>query len=273
MFTIITADPDRKRLFSPKCRLVYTAQDGAAFAALYLKRPHRADWCLIRKKLGDSCGRVLLGDGISPPPGSGITLINCGRYSRLLALNGLNELLAANRECAASRSALLVDLNCRHQAFADLLVRFFRTVRIVTRNCELYRHYSASKLYECGAAVLLSESIKEGKPPDLYVSPDGILFPEMSTGRVPVIVGEKLEAEVAAPVISSFRAPMPPGLISVPKGVDSHAFQAALFEYCGVGKLACQIPDHARLGNLDKSMNELKMFLFSVDKQATDLYN
>lgn len=283
MFTIITDKPVQrsgKREKGPSvfCRggkLSYRMENGVSFAVLQLRSAQKPHWKAVKKKLGTSAKRVICGAGIHLPDDEDIASVDARRYSHLLTQNGLTELLKANRPTTCQKSAALIDLNCRHQEFADILVRFFRSVRIVTRNCELYERYVIQKFYECGAAILISEAPSEEDQVALYVSPEGVLFPCMEALEVPVISTEEPSAQKTlvkrekriVPILSCFRAPTPKELDFAPADIDSHLYQAALFGCCGVGKLAASAPQQAKLGGMYKSMNELKMFLFSVDNQ------
>lgn len=287
MFTIITAQADtptaaKPSVFQPGGKLSYVSKNGVSFAILRVRDARKIRWGAVKRKLGNSFGRVVCSAEIELPSDGSIVPVDDRRYSHLLTQNGLTELLKPNRPITCERTATLIDLGCRHQEFADILVRFFKTVRIVTRSCELYQNYVESKFYECGAAILISESPGEEDGTSLYVSPEGVFFRVMENTETPVICTSEpclpntrhcCDGLPVTPVISCFRAATPADLQLAPSGVDDHLYQAAVFHCCGVGKLATSLPEKAKLGGMYKSMNDLKTFLFSVDKTEHCHYN
>ncbi len=273
MFTILTQKgPGRPPFFSGGGRLSYVSGQGVSFAVLRLPGRRRINWRKVKKRLGDSASRTLWAGGVSPPAESGIRQLDCRRYSQLLARNGLEALLSKNSGLPAGGRAVLVDLHCRYQDFADILVRFFPTVRIVTRRDELYRHYVDARFYDCGAAVLIGNTV-EREEADLYVSPDGVLFPAMENVRAPVLTVSAPPVLPGGPVVSDFRAPTPSELDLAPPDVDAHRYQAALLSCCGVGKLAAAVPDSALLSGEVRTLSQLKTCLFSIDKPPEGGYN
>ena len=284
MFTVLVpARPGaRPPLFGRRLRLERIRRGESAFAVLSIKNPARVRWDRVRACLGDSRERVVCGRGIEFPPDAGIARVEEGRFSACLARNGLAQLLEANRRTASDRAAVLIDLNCRHQAFADTLVGYFRTVRVVTRRENLYRNYADAKFYEGGAAVLISSALSEeewegaGRDCALYVTPDGLILPGMERTAAPIVSVGPLGAQLpqARMSIHSFRAELPEEYRTLlPAGVEEHPFGAALYEHCGQRGLAALQPVTAVWNGAEKSMNELKIPLFSLDIKSDVLYN
>ena len=142
--------------FCRKLKLSYEEKCGIHYAVLKIKNGRKINWKKIRAILGKASGKVIFEQGIVPPPESGIIPLDASRYSRQLMYNGLNRLLSFYKEEAQQKTAVLVDLNCRYQSFANLLVRYFKMVRIITRDCEVYRYYidsNAGFRYNFGTIV------------------------------------------------------------------------------------------------------------------------
>ena len=271
MFTIITSEPAGRRLpffLCPGGRLSCRRAEGVSFAVLRISNPRRINWRRIVRRLGSSSQRVLLGAGIQPPPGGSVQTVDVRRYSHMLARNGLRRLLEQNRHRLQAGTAVLIDLQGKHWDFSDLLLPFFRTVRIVTGREEQYCRYAAARMEDCGAAVLVGSRLSG--PADLYVSPDGVFFPAMETGRVPVIVTAEPETELQAPVYSAFQADTPADLRLAPADVDPHAFQAALLEHCGLGRLAGLLPSRVKRGGQTLSLEEAAESLWGQSDASWD---
>ena len=156
-------------------------------------------------------------------------------------------MLSFHKEEALQKTAVLVDLNCRYQSFANLLVHYFKMVRIITRDCEVYRYYIDQKLYECGAAVTVAAPGGPiGDSISLFVSPNGVILPSMKRSPVPIVVSEHSgdDSDAASRIFCSFRAAMPNFYRELCRsGVDGHLLQAALFECCGIPEFSAIMPD------------------------------
>lgn len=261
MFTVLVpARPGRMPpVIGRRIRVERIQREELAFAVLSLKNPSRVRWDRVRTRLGNSRERVVCGRGIELPPEAGISRVEEGRFSACIARNGLAKLLESDRRPTAGRVAVLIDINCRHQAFADTLVRSFQTLRVVTRKENLYRNYADAKFYESGATVLISSALPEREDCALYVTPDGLILPGMERTSVPIVSIFPLGAELpeAAVTIHSFRASLPEEYRALlPAGVGEHSFEAALYEHCGLRKLAALQPDSALQNGVEKSLGE-----------------
>lgn len=270
MFAVIAAmrPGQRAPILARRIRTTYIQRESFSFYVLRVRNLHRIPWKKLRTRLGNSCGRIVLGEGIILPTDTGILSVDDTRLSVALACNGLRELLSERRGNTAGKTAVLIDLNCKHQAFADILVSHYQTVRIVTRRVEWYQNYADRKFYECGAAVLVSSTLAAGEAA-LYVTPDGVILPGMECAKVPVFMSKPPQAPLSDVklLVHSFRAPLPQEYLCVfPKGVPEHDFEAALYEYCGQGSLGTLQPSTAIANGIAESMNELKTNLFSLDK-------
>lgn len=267
MFTVITGYHGKKPgLFKKKISLEMVQDAGIGFSVLRLKRPEKTNWKKLRAILGQSSGRAVFERGLEPPADEWIQPFGSLRYSRELMKMGLFELLRRCQTELADQTAVLVDLNCRYQSIADILVRYYGSLRVITRDCEVYRNYIDSKLYECGAAVIVTPLSAPVQQVSLFVSPDGVILRQMQEGNAPIVVSEpSLSTDAVLPrLVSSFRANTPPPYDRLlPAGIDDHLFQAALFECCGIRALGKRIPDSFLVGGRIKVLDDGKISIRS----------
>lgn len=245
-----------------------------SFASVVLRDGKRSTWRRAEAAVRALRGRVLLAEGLVPPEGFVFEPPDDFRYSQLLMKNGLELLLAAASREAASRTALLVDWSCRRQAFADVLVRYFLCVHIVTHHTEAYRNYLNAKLSEWGAAVVVTDVVRPRSPVSLIVSPDGLLPPQLQDSAAPILL-PRAPVPGAVAAVHSFRAELLPALAELlPPGVDPYRFQAALCTCCGMSRLASLPPARACFGGIWRELPPKgKINIFSLDIKNETLYN
>lgn len=238
--------------------------------------------------LGDTKTRAVIHSSVVLPPDTSVKAVDITAYSHKLTANALANILEHNRKAISFKTATLIDISCKHQNYADILIQYFSKLRIVTNKSSIYRHYKDAKLYECGAAISISSRLtRQSEDNALFVSPDGIILPGMNHQMIPIITSSPISADVTAPVYHSFRAQTPQQYFDIIfqnmylKNYDDqtdnsdefkrhllflHCYQAALYEYCGIRTLGIAKPSLCILNNEVKTIEEIKVNIFSIDK-------
>jgi len=282
MFTIITSEKKGSKFHFKKFKLNYVQQNDVKFCVVSLKKNRKVDWNKIEKVLGDTKTRTILFDDVQVPSNIGVTTVDYTSYSHLITINAVEEILCFNQEYIRNKSATLVDIGARHQNYADVLVRYFGVVRIITNKLELYKHYKNARLYEMGATVLVSNKlVNTASDNTLFVSPDGIVLPSMIGQSIPTLSSLPIKAETLSPIYHSFRAKTPKeyllaientktfttGKTSTLELSDSfyHSYQAALYEYCGLRLLSRMNSEYGYLNSNKKTLEEIKFNIFTID--------
>ncbi|MEG0691678.1 MAG: hypothetical protein RR444_01190 [Oscillospiraceae bacterium] len=266
MFTIVTQQKkaDRK-LFSKKMKLTNVKQNGVTFSLVEVKKISGIHNQKILSTIGNM--RVILSKPFEPQSDKQFNLVDESLYSSKLMQNGVEYLLSNCTSIKKHMSVTLIDIQCRYQGLADILIRHFNTLRIVTNRKQLYQNYVDTKLYDCGATVIVESSVKLLNQTALYVSPDGILFDKMNHSPVPVISVSNIP-NANTMVIHSFRARTPSKYHEImPDGICEHTYQAALYNYCGIRNLAALYPVNAMINSTDASMDEIALILSQQHSQ------
>lgn len=232
MFIVVTAkQKSRKRLFAKKFKLLQFNQRGATFLKLDLKKSN----CIKDKKVLMLIGRspVMFARSVEPLEDNQFNLIDDTAYSLKLLQNGVKLLLSEGRLQVSHKTAVLIDLKCKYQELADILLNHFGTLKIVTSRKDFYKNYVDAKLYECGAAVIIQENLDKLDRSSLYVSPSGILLSQINAYGIWVISMRPINLAKSS-IIHSFRATTPAEYREImPEDLDEHLYQAGIYSYCG----------------------------------------
>lgn len=266
MFTAITADEEKRRIFQKKIRLSYRHEAGISYALLSIQKgtsltPKRLRQ--LKKLLGNTGNRLLCASGLQLPEEMGFIKADTKRYSMILAQNGLEKILQ-NAPPYSSECALLIDLNCKYQAFADILLRHYKSLRILTKKENFYRGYADARFYDMGASVILHEAMPDSGDYSLAVTPDGLIFPQMNRVSLRVLSCEALlnhqEKKPPFYFFHSFRAKTPKAYSSLlPPGIEEHQFQAALLSFCGVSAFTSLIPESVTINGVKEPIENIKI--------------
>lgn len=259
MFTIVTEQNKAEiKLFSKRVKRKNIKQNSIGFLLIELKRPS----CLKKQKLMDEIGnsRVILSNYLSEYAVKQFHFVDEAVYSFKLMQNGVEYLLDKTDPVQRQGSVTLIDIQCRYQSLADILLRHFNTLRIVTNRKELYQNYVDTKLYDCGATVTIDSSIKSLHNTVLFVSPDGILFDKMNQSSAAIISVKNIE-NAKGVVLHSFRAKTPSKYLELlPAGICEHSYQAALYHYCGIRNLSALYPTDLTVNSIEKAIDEIVLF-------------
>ncbi|MFZ2538827.1 MAG: hypothetical protein WAX04_07985 [Oscillospiraceae bacterium] len=258
MFTIVTQQnkADRK-LFSKKMKLTNIKKNGVSFSLVEIKRQS----CMKKPKILSTIGnsRVILSKSFGLFADKQFNFVDESVYSFKLMQNGVKYLLEKSICIKKHMSVTLIDIQCRYQGLADILIKHFNTLRIVTNRKELYQNYVDTKLYDCGATVIIETSVKSLHNTAVFISPDGILFDKMNNSSVVVISVSNIPNSNAM-IIHSFRAKTPSKYLNVmPIEICEHSYQAALYNYCGIRNLSALYPVKVTVNTIETSIDEITL--------------
>ncbi len=258
MFTIVTQQNKAdKKLFSNKMKLTNIKKNGVTFSLVEVKRKSS----IKNQKVIDSIGnsRVILSKPLLLFADKQFHFVDEAVYSFKLMQNGVKYLLDKSISIKKHMSVTLIDIQCRYQGLADILLKHFNTLRIVTNRKELYQNYVDTKLYDCGATVIIEENVKSLHNTAVFVSPDGILFDNMNNSAVPVISVSNIPDSNAL-IIHSFRAKTPSKYLDImPTEICEHSYQAALYNYCGIRNLSALYPVNVTVHGIQSSIDEITL--------------
>lgn len=270
MFAVIRR---AKRWSFKPIKVEIVKQNDLKYYVFLVRNGDNIKWEKLSNLLGDLRTRVLFGDGIEEPSNRCVKKASCERYNHKLALNALKKILSHNSEYLHDKSAVLLDIHCKFQAYADVLIEHFKQVTIITSKVAFYRNYSDSKLFECGATISIDTKLSK-LPCDtaLCVSPSGIILPCFEQPNIPIISAIPVHEKVNAPVYHSFYENCGDdcGLEWLHCDGDSKFNEAALgalYEYCGMRTLG-KSADGGYLQGEKMSIEQIKVNIFSLDKKA-----
>lgn len=228
----------QKNLFSKRYKFESVHDSKRRFSYRVLSIKHSS--LINSKKTVQLIGknRVLMADGLYKLCKIPYPAIYMESYEQCLLKSGIESLLTLKAGEFINKSVTLVDLSCKYQAIADILVKSFKIVRIITRRDDLYCNYAVLKLYECGAVVVVLTRFSMDEDTTFFISPDGALCDKLQSHKATVITANPI-SELAAtadfPAIHSFRSVIPPEYEELlPVGIDGHSLLAALYRYCGL---------------------------------------
>lgn len=222
MFTVVTAKQGGFwRRPKPNC----IRKNGVCFYLLQVN-PHQVKRRCFIRLLDGSQGRVLYGEGISPPIGA--TPLKTPVFWRYALYAGLSVLL---QDVSLSKQmALLLDWDGRFQSFARLLLAHFSRLHVLTAR-EEYCAFAERAFRLEGATVTFSRELR-GQP-FWVVAPDGFLPEEVLALDCPVFTPEPAAVSLNCGA-STFVFPLADSLRELlPPGVSPELFQAAAYEFCG----------------------------------------
>lgn len=264
-FVLVKGAVDSGRLLFGKKRIEMSAvrEHGVNYTVMMLQKPELINHPKVRSQLS---GRpLLLNEGIKSVCNWNYIEISSIQYENELFQNGTRLLLNGLAEHFRKKTAALIDIKGRYQKLADCLTEHFSSVRIITACPELYQYYVDEKLYECGAALSVSDRFSLKGDIACCFSPDGIVCNEMYNNKIRVFLPRKSDFS-GKYAVHSFKAELPQGLLKqVDNDTDEHLFACALYKYCGLRIPELLLPTRVMIDNEDTTIDKAKINLFSLD--------
>lgn len=266
MFTVVTEASKKQHILKPM-KLSMIHKNGVKFYVISVRHSKRMNWSKLERLLGDTKKRVVLPSTIERPLTSSIQLVDDVGYAHVMTRQALHLIFEEHYDYLRKQAVCLIDIFCRHQSYADILTDYFSVVYVVTNREKLYLNYQQAKFYEKGASVFIVNTLKNNNlEVPIFVSPDGIIFPEMEETSVPVITAKPINHMEHISVYHSFCSEIPDEYEKIcPDGISPRLFQAALYEYCGLRHLSMLSPAFGMKNTQRKSMKEIIFNIFSID--------
>lgn len=218
-------------LTKPKPRIEEREAFGAAYGVIIAGKPvSDSDWRKIASLAGRYGDMMLFPEGITPPPPLREAVFP--RFTRRLILGTAIEIVKRTRMPMYRRVAGLVDEKGEYADFLFELLHHYTTVKVFSKQHELYEAEAARMMEELGAPVILCDNQASLSDCVLIIAPDG-----MKTRVKPVcpVLGKPGEMSQSGDFITDLRfIPQAKGAKLCPNGIEQHKFFAALYEYCGV---------------------------------------
>lgn len=242
MFVALTA-AESGRIFSgilniltkPKASIEAREALGAVYGVIVAGLPMRAaDWRRVAELADRYADRMLIPDGLEPPPP--IARAVFPRYERRVLLQTAVEIIKRTRMPMYRRIAGLVDMSGGYADFLYPLLRHYTSVKVITGRPALYEEQAERMMRELGAPVMVCENYSSLGDCVLIIAPDGIGTGATDGGiKCPVLSVRPPSENRPGDFITDLRVAAPPEILSIcPCGIDPHQFMAALYEYCGV---------------------------------------
>lgn len=220
-------------LTKPKARLETREAFGAVYGAVVAPAPvHDADWRRIADLAGRYGDRLLLPEGLIPPPPP-LSEPRFTRFGRVIMLKTAVEIIKRTRMPMYRRIIGLVDENGEYADFLFPLLHHYTAVKVLTGQSGLYLAEAERMMHELGAPVLLCEDYASFADCVLIIAPDGVAASDKLS--CPVLAGKPPESGQRSDFITDLEVIPKPELQALfPAGINPHKVMAALFEYCGV---------------------------------------
>ncbi len=242
MFTIIRCEDQRKGLAKLFVRRKYyvdtVCEEELRFIQLLINDREQIDWERIRQILGYNRGAVLVEDGISVPPDSGIALFEPTHWRRQLACNAAVALLRQMQTSGKGQIVALVADGIDPSAELRALFPYCRELRLISEQADAFAEEPRLILTDRLAGdenLLLIPVLTQRTAAALTMA-----------FRAIAIVGCIEEgASLAGTILTDFAAELPAQYIEyMPLGMDSEAFAAAFFSCCKESGGQDVLPDH-----------------------------
>lgn len=227
----------QKILAGPKLWLEPAEAFGGRYILLRIEESrHPLDWTAIEEICGRFSDRLLLPDCIPTPENSGIRPPRMEAFETQVLIRTVCEMISMTDIPMYRRVLGFIDPDARWFGMLSTLLKYYTSVRVYTRNTNLYENVRLQMMEELGAPIFISDSLSSMSCGcALIVSPGALYCGESDVFSCPLVAGDVIVYTGKCDVITGLHMKAGPELLSVcPRGIDPHRFAGALFEYCGV---------------------------------------
>lgn len=240
--------------------------EASAFGARYLQltapaRDGLPDWDEVAELSGRLSKRMVMPDGLTPPPDSPIRPLACPNYEKRVLLETACELVKRTRMPMYRRSLGLIDPDGLHADLLFELLKHYTSVRVVTRSIDTYRQAADDMMERLGAPVRMGSSLSILDGCVLILAPGAAFGEGGGKYPCPVLAGSVFTPAVHCGLITGLRPPVSAELRGqCPPGIEPHRFAAALYEDQGVetgGYIARRVLYDYRETGLDDAVKEV----------------
>lgn len=231
------------------------------------------DWAAVRRAAGREAGRLLLPDGLVPPPDSRIGRFGGAALNRRLMENAGLALLKA---VGMHPRLVQVGVYDPQGVCPELPLRFLplaADVRVFTARPDRYARARFVAMEQFGAALTVADTPAALSSSLLLLAPDGLtdaagLSPARGLALVVSPPGTASGRIAAAEkgTADGYRPRVPPALAAAcPPGCGIESFLAGLYELSGVKEIADGPPEFLRIGGRRISLKDAAWRLAGLD--------
>ena len=192
-------------------------------------------WRSIEYSLGRLSGRLILPNGVSMPTSSNVKALDI--TNDLAAKMLLNTAIKVSKHSGIPKQKQRITVVDRTGIYIDQiegLVKNASVVRVITDKIVQYEKLAQDIFYKWGASIILGVDLPLSLQSDIVISP----FEQITGTEALVLSTSECKCLTPKTVISP-RINLPAEFLEfLPQDIDEHNFACALYDYCGVKKLA-----------------------------------
>ena len=208
---------------------------GGRYALLKWEGRGEPDWNAVENICGTYANRLLLPEGMSPPPESRAKRLSMPGYENRVLMKTACEIIDRTRMPMYRRVLGFVDMGADYAFMLDKLLMHFTAVKVLTKNSGAYEEASAHIMDSLGAPMMLAGDLSSLDDCVLILSPGSVFTDMPAPRRCPVMAGGPFVANGKFCLINGLVAePFREAIDECPDGINPHEFAGALYEYCGV---------------------------------------
>lgn len=192
-------------------------------------------WRAIEYSLGRLSSRLLLPNGVSVPESSNVKSLDFtdGLAAKML-LNTATNISKYSGIPKQKQRITVVDRTGIYIDQIEGLVKNASVVRVITDKIAWYEQLAQDIFYKWGASIILGTDLPPSLQSDIVISP----FEQITGTKALVLSTSECKCLTPKTVISP-RINLPAEFLEfLPQNIDEHNFACALYDYCGIKKLA-----------------------------------
>lgn len=222
---------------------------GTQFAVVCAETGERQepDWAEVEWLAQTYSRWILLPDSLAEQFSSSSRLraFDCRQFDREVFINTACSLIHRTRMPMYRRVLGLLDEDGGSADMLYQLLKYYTSVKVVTRNLPRYRDAAQQMMEELGAPVLVNSSLSSLSDCVLILSPGQFSSQEDVRMPCPILTPSEshLQLKYRCQTITRLQAALP-GDAKPPQGISSHLFAAALYTLCdldAIEPLACNM--------------------------------
>ncbi len=195
----------------------------------------RIPWNVVVGKIGRLSNRMLLPNDVTPPSNSGVKVLDL--TADLPAKMLLSTAIDFSKYLSTPSRHQKITVIDRTGIYLDQIERLIKTVsvvRVVTDMKKQYENVSKEIFSNWGASISVLSNMRSELKSDIIISP----FEQVINSEALVLSTDKCKVMTPKTIISP-QITLPEEYRKfLPCGVDEHNFACALFDDCGLKKLA-----------------------------------
>ena len=208
---------------------------GQPFFILSIRKSKNIPWQLIENKIGRLSGRMLLPNNVTPPSDSNVKALTVTRnLPAKMLLSTAIEISKLLKKPAVMQKITVVDRTGVYIDQIEFLIKYASVVRVITDKIKQYDEIAQDILYKWGASISVAKDLRNELKSDIIISP----FEQIDSADSLVLSTDTCKVMTARTAISP-QISLPEEYKGfIPLGIDEQDFACALYDACGLTKLA-----------------------------------